>query len=124
MRSIRKRIQAQASVARANLDAAILGLRNTSLDQVMERLEQTRNRLERDGDMAWSLATRVLAKVKAVRESIQKAAPMPSTVVRKKAAPARKGRSTTNGRKAKASPTPRRAKARRANVKPARSARH
>lgn len=74
MGSIRKKIQAQASVARANIDAAILGLRHTGLDQLVERLEQTRTRLGRDGDMAWSLATRVLAKLRAVRESLQKAA--------------------------------------------------
>jgi hypothetical protein len=72
MRSLRKKIQARASVARANLDAAILGLRNKSLEQLMEKLEQTRDRLELDGDTAWSLATKVLAKVRSVRESLQK----------------------------------------------------
>lgn len=81
MRNLRKRIQAKGSEVRANLDAAILGLRNNGLDQLKEKLDQARTRL--DTDTAWSVATRVLEKVRAVRESMQKAAPATSTVTAK-----------------------------------------
>ncbi len=87
MKTLRKRIKARANAAKANLDAAILELRHTSLDQLMKKLEKTKSRL--DGDMAWTLASGVLAKVKAVRNSL-KSAPNPHALKRTKKKPAPK----------------------------------
>ncbi|MGE0763043.1 MAG: hypothetical protein AB7N80_07175 [Bdellovibrionales bacterium] len=74
MKTLKKKIKAQATAAKANLDAAILGLRNASLEQLMDKLEDTKARLEKDRDLAWNIATGVLAKVKAVRESMNASA--------------------------------------------------
>ena len=87
-----KKIRAQATNAKANLDAAILGLRNASLEQLMSKLEETKTRLEHEGDLAWNIASGVLAKVKAVRESLQAPRAAKKTKIRatKKAKPAAK----------------------------------
>ncbi len=82
MQTLRKRIQAQATDLRANLDTAI-----------KEKLEQARTRLE--GDTAWSVATRVLEKVRAVRESLQKATSQKASPAKSTAARSKTSKSTT-----------------------------
>jgi hypothetical protein len=102
MRNLRKRIQAKGSEVRANLDAAILGLRNNGFEQLKEKLDQARTRL--DTDTAWNVATRVLEKVRAVRESMAKAAPVTAKAASMSAKPkarkpmARKPKAATNGK--------------------------
>jgi hypothetical protein len=58
-----------------NIDATILSLRNAGIERILHRVEETKARIEQEKDMAWRLASRVLAKVRSVRESLEMALP-------------------------------------------------
>lgn len=73
MRKLRRQIKSQVQVVKGNLDSVLLNLRNTKLEQLVNKLETTKKRLEKEGDVAMGLALQVLGRVRSVRDSLKRA---------------------------------------------------
>lgn len=88
MRKLKKEIQSQIKAVKGNLDAVLLGLKSSKLEQLVNKLDSTRRRLEHDGDVAMGLALQVLGRVRSVRDSLKRATTTPLKVkVKMKAKP-------------------------------------
>lgn len=93
MRKLKKEIERGVKAVKGNLDAVLLNLKSSKLEQLVNKLESTKKRLERDGDVAMGLALQVLGRVQSVRDSLKRvtqAKPKAKVRLKKKKSPLRR----------------------------------
>lgn len=120
MRGLKKKLQAKAFRAKENLDTAILNLKNARLEQLMNKLDQAKSKIEYEGDIAWNIATRVLAKVKSVREQMSSktsAAPKRKSIAKSKTQTSKKAKPKIKMKKSSRPPLKRSKKSAKASMR-------